>query len=196
MDLNPQFTAVSSFRPAGDGGELKLFELAGINLVHGWLVDPNSPEYDVLARAEDYDNSVNMIVSADDLTKGQLVRAGEDLDEILTSTGDNWSAEERQKVADGRSPSSSKGGIVMVIRLPAIIIRDFLDRTGGQLTYHGCGSISPLNGHLCFIARTLAGCSISRPQDWNPARSLPSSVVPIYLSYTNRATLKGLAFSH
>ncbi|KAF8573484.1 DUF544-domain-containing protein [Ramaria rubella] len=119
MDLNPQFTAVSSFRPAGDGGELKLFELTGITLVHGWLVDPDSPEYDVISKAEDYDASVNMIVSADHLTKGQLVRASEDFQAVFTDIGSKWTAEERQKVEN------------------AVVIRDFLERTSGQLTYYG-----------------------------------------------------------
>ena len=55
MDLNPLFTGVSSFRPAAAGGELALFELCRIPLVHGWLVDPCSPEYPVLERCGDYD---------------------------------------------------------------------------------------------------------------------------------------------
>lgn len=33
MDLNPLFTGLSSFRPEGSGGELKLFELCNILLV-------------------------------------------------------------------------------------------------------------------------------------------------------------------
>ncbi|KAF8510778.1 hypothetical protein JB92DRAFT_426292 [Gautieria morchelliformis] len=119
MDLNPQFTAVSSFRPAGDGGELKLFDLTGIRLVHGWLVDPDSSEFDVISRVEDYDTSVNLIVSADHLTKGQLVRASEDFESLVMDVGGNWTPEEREKVED------------------AIIIRDFLERTSGQLTYYG-----------------------------------------------------------
>lgn len=74
MDLNPLFTGLSSFRPEGNGGELKLFELCNILLVsyivstgirfanlrsyskvHGWLVDPQSPEHEIVSKAEDYD---------------------------------------------------------------------------------------------------------------------------------------------
>ena len=101
MDLNPQFTAVSSFRPAGDGGELKLFELTGIDLVHGWLADPDSPEFDVISKVEDYDTAVNLIVSADHLTEGQLVRASEDLQGLVTDMGSNWTPEQRQRIEDG-----------------------------------------------------------------------------------------------
>lgn len=122
MDLNPLFTGVSSFRPAGEGGELKLFEQAGIRLVHGWLADPDSQEYQVLAKTEDYDTSVNLLVEADYLTKGQLV-AEEELaaspEAGVASVYENLSPEEREKVQD------------------AIIIRDFIDRTQSQLTYNG-----------------------------------------------------------
>jgi ubiquitin carboxyl-terminal hydrolase MINDY-1/2 len=107
MDLNPQFTAVSSFRPAGDGGELKLFDLTGIRLVHGWLVDPDSSEFDVISRVEDYDTSVNLIVSADHLTKGQLVRASENFQSLVMDVGGNWTPEEREKVEDGTSSSTT-----------------------------------------------------------------------------------------
>lgn len=63
MDLNPLFTGISSFRPAGDGGELKLFELCNVELVHGWLADPADPGYPVLARAEDYDTWVDNYIT-------------------------------------------------------------------------------------------------------------------------------------
>ena len=76
MDLNPLFTGSTSFRPAGEaGGELKLFEQAGVRLAHGWLVDPSSPEYAVVARMQDYDTAVNLLVEADYLTKGHFVVA-------------------------------------------------------------------------------------------------------------------------
>jgi ubiquitin carboxyl-terminal hydrolase MINDY-1/2 len=65
LDLNPLFTGISSFRPAGDGGQLKLFDLAGIKLVHGWLVDPESQEFPALSKTEDYDTSLDAIVAAD-----------------------------------------------------------------------------------------------------------------------------------
>jgi ubiquitin carboxyl-terminal hydrolase MINDY-1/2 len=73
MDLNPLFTGVTAFRPAANGGELKLFEHAGIKLVHGWLVDPNSPEYQAISRVEDYDTAVNLVAEADHLSRGRLV---------------------------------------------------------------------------------------------------------------------------
>jgi ubiquitin carboxyl-terminal hydrolase MINDY-1/2 len=82
MDLNPLFTSYTAFRPGGSGssagGELQLFEQAGIKLVHGWLVDPESPEHSAVTKTEDYDTSVNLVVDADYLTKGKLVAAEAD----------------------------------------------------------------------------------------------------------------------
>ena len=111
MDLNPLFTGVSSFRPAGHGGELKLFEQAGIKLVHGWLVDPSSTEYKVLSRTQDYDSSVNLLVEVDHLTKGQFVVSK---NEPSSSKGPsrrqstyNLTPAEEQKVEDGTQRHSS-----------------------------------------------------------------------------------------
>jgi hypothetical protein len=102
MDLNPLFTSATSFRPAGAGGELKLFEQAGITLVHGWLVDPDSPEAITLAKTPDYDSAVNLIAEADHTAQGRLVVSDHDYDPVpSSSTVKNWTDEEREKVEDG-----------------------------------------------------------------------------------------------
>ncbi|KAJ7146764.1 hypothetical protein C8R44DRAFT_845756 [Mycena epipterygia] len=122
MDLNPLFTGATSFRPAGDGGALKLFEQAGIQLVHGWLVDPASPEAQaIMSRAQDYDTAVTYIVDADHTAKGQLVveESSAAVAGPSSSAGANWTPEERSKIED------------------AMAIREFLDSTQSQLTYHG-----------------------------------------------------------
>ncbi|KAI0833858.1 hypothetical protein BC628DRAFT_1345803 [Trametes gibbosa] len=124
MDLNPLFTGSTLFRPAGQGGELKLFEQAGIKLAHGWLVDPSSPEHDVLSRTEDYDSSVNLLVEADHVTKGHLVVAEDpkisqaDRASRRDSTYD-LTLEEQRKVED------------------ALAIRSFIESSPSQLTYYG-----------------------------------------------------------
>ena len=100
MDLNPLFTGISSFRPSGDGGALQLFEMANIKLVHGWLVDPDSPEYPSIAHTEDYDTSVNVLVEADDITNGQFTNAGEEIDATLIETND-WTQGQREKIERG-----------------------------------------------------------------------------------------------
>jgi hypothetical protein len=105
MDLNPVFTSATSFRPGGAGGELKLFEQAGIKLVHGWLVDPDSPEALVLAKTQDYDSAVNLIAGADHISHGRLVVNDDvgDVNDVVpnSATIRNWTDEEREKIEDG-----------------------------------------------------------------------------------------------
>jgi len=109
MDLNPVFTSPTAFRPATTGGELALFASAGISLVHGWLIDRDSPEHAAVSRVQDYDSAVNLIVEADVLTRGMLVGDGNaDNDGGAgpsqagsSSSNINLTDEERRKVEDG-----------------------------------------------------------------------------------------------
>ncbi|KAG9051526.1 hypothetical protein FS837_004036 [Tulasnella sp. UAMH 9824] len=75
MDINSVWTSSSSFKQLGEGGELKLFHLCGVELVHGWLADPSSQEYEALIKVEDYDGALNKVVAADTLTHGRLVES-------------------------------------------------------------------------------------------------------------------------
>jgi len=97
LDLNPLFTGPTSFRPAGDGGELKLFEQAGIELVHGWLVDPESDEHRVIQHVRDYDTAVTLIADADHITRGRLL------------TADVWDGTEPEAGSSSRGQSSQSG---------------------------------------------------------------------------------------
>lgn len=123
MDLNPVFTGARSFRPAGDGGELKLFEQAGIDLVHGWLVDPDSHESKSVAKFADYDSAVNLIVDADHTTKGQLVVADDEQGQSSQAGSsskvgeDNWTDEERLKIEDGELSFHLKGKHTLITHL-------------------------------------------------------------------------------
>jgi hypothetical protein len=146
MDLNPLFTSPTSFRPSpttiGRGGELKLFEQVGIPLLHGWLVDPESPEAAVIQRIQDYDSAVELIAEVDHLTNGRFV-----VDEAspppssspggAASPTREWSAEELQKIQDGKLFRSMSTAVTYLIYFTAIVIRRFLDTTQSQLTYHG-----------------------------------------------------------
>lgn len=104
MDLNPLFTGPTLFRPGGKGGELDLFKHAGIDLVHGWLVDPRSPEAPAVTKVEDYDSAVDLVATADHITKGQLL--GTDATSGPSSPTSPLDAEDRTKVEDGEFLSS------------------------------------------------------------------------------------------
>jgi ubiquitin carboxyl-terminal hydrolase MINDY-1/2 len=106
MDLNPVFTDTTKFRPAGPSGSggLELFSHARISLVHGWLVDPESQEYDAIEKSGDYDSSVNIIVEVDHLTQGYLV-VDVDTVEAGPSTGrpsNSLTPELKARVDDGK----------------------------------------------------------------------------------------------
>lgn len=112
MDLNPLFTGATAFHPAGDGGALKLFEHAGIKLVHGWLSDPESPEHQILSRTRDYDTSVTLIAEADHLTKGRLLapehtHTEPEAEGSGSGSYDSLTHDERQKVQDGTCSANS-----------------------------------------------------------------------------------------
>lgn len=142
MDLNPLFTSMDAFRPAGTGGELKLFEQTGIQLVHGWLVDPDSPEHRALSKTQDYDTSVNLLAEADHLTKGHLMQDEAGSVAQLDYPGESsptLTAEERQKVEDGKSCLSCMQFVRgdQSTSFAALLIRNFIQSTQSQLTYHG-----------------------------------------------------------
>jgi hypothetical protein len=115
MDLNPIFTDATSFHPsAGAGGEFRLFEQVGISLLHGWLVDPDSPEAPVLRRIQDYDSAVGLIAEVDHLTNGRFVVDDRALhvQSDATSPTREWTDEALEKVQDGK----------MVLIIPFFII--------------------------------------------------------------------------
>ncbi|KAA1467224.1 DUF544-domain-containing protein [Dentipellis sp. KUC8613] len=130
MDLNPLFTGATRFRPAVDGGELELFDQAGIKLVHGWLIDPESPERAAVAHVEDYDTAVNLIVEADHLSNGQLVGDGAGPSQHSMELKD----EDKQKIAH------------------AYAVRSFLEQTQSQLTYHGLFTLASLLQPASLVA--------------------------------------------
>lgn len=118
MDLNPQFTGSTSFRRSGENtGELDLFKQVGIPLVHGWLVDPHSPEAIAVAKAQDYDSAVNLVVEVDHITKGNFVVHEDDPfvgggsgsgngSAGPNGVGTDYTSEEKAKIEDGTYPTS------------------------------------------------------------------------------------------
>lgn len=132
MDLNPVFTSSTAFRPATTGGELALFASAGISLVHGWLIDPESAEHAAVSRVKDYDSAMNLIVEADVLTRGLLVGNGAEDDGERggssqagpSDSGVNLSEEEMRKVEDG--------GLTYPAWVPASLIRAFQPSRSGR----------------------------------------------------------------
>jgi ubiquitin carboxyl-terminal hydrolase MINDY-1/2 len=92
---------VQSFRPSGDGAALKLFEQTNIKLFHGWLCDPDSTEYAAIKDTQDYDSSIDLVVEADSLTKGQVVQGWESDPAAAPMSPVTLTDEQREKVENG-----------------------------------------------------------------------------------------------
>ncbi|KAF6746154.1 hypothetical protein DFP72DRAFT_637193 [Ephemerocybe angulata] len=139
MDLNPVFTSPTAFRPGGSGGELKLFQHVGIKLVHGWLVDPGSQEATALERSPDYDAAAALIAEVDHFTHGQFVVE----ENPFEDEGEGAQANAASPSSSSAGPSSSSGAAAGLSQeqqgkvADAIAVREFLQHTQSQLTYHG-----------------------------------------------------------
>jgi hypothetical protein len=110
LNLNPQFLRIDGFTssPNSGEGELALFSLAQIPLLHGWIADPSDQEtYEVLKEAKDYDRAVEMMVEGSEVA-GKLGLEGQggiDLseEELLKEAErrSQWTHEEEEKVRKG-----------------------------------------------------------------------------------------------
>lgn len=110
MDVNPKFTA----GPTGVEYTMHLnaFDLLHIELVHGWLLEPDAQEYDLIGN-QTYNQLINMVIEGND--------AATTLHNVDPSSG-AISADH-----DALSTKATQGSIV----------KHFLERSGHQLTQYG-----------------------------------------------------------
>ncbi|GAA5921337.1 hypothetical protein JCM3775_003000 [Rhodotorula graminis] len=142
LNLNPRFDRIDGFASppsssssaaATSSGELALFALARIPLLHGWLADPAEPEaYDALVGEEgcrDYDTALERVVEGAEVAggAGRLdVREEELSDEEMVREAElrsGWTEEQARKVRR------------------AYLINTFLSSTSTQLTYPGLSAL-------------------------------------------------------
>ncbi|KAH8922443.1 hypothetical protein BT69DRAFT_1334708 [Atractiella rhizophila] len=146
LDVNVRFGSCDGFKPLGDGdveaGELALFRLAGIELLHGWVADVQDEDTweAVVGRAGDYDTAVQRLAEGDEISRGLVVagdQVGEEELEKAVEAKRLWTAEQQEKVRD------------------AMLIRNFLDASSTQLTYPGLTQLHNhlLPGGLCALFR-------------------------------------------
>ncbi|KAK4703028.1 ubiquitin carboxyl-terminal hydrolase MINDY-1/2, partial [Phenoliferia sp. Uapishka_3] len=155
LNLNPRFGSIDGFRPpensnsASATGELALFSLSKVPLLHGWVVDPQDEDtWEVVCgEAGDYDKAVEMVVEGQVISGGiEGVDGNEDEMMAAVEKRSRWTPEEERKVQQ------------------AHIISKFLSASRTQLTYHGLfllsshlppSSLSALfrNSHLSVIYR-------------------------------------------
>ncbi|KAL7318615.1 hypothetical protein PS15m_001836 [Mucor circinelloides] len=110
LDVNIKFDSIHGFEPTA---ELAMFDLFNVNLVHGWVADPQDVEtFDVIvSKCGTYNHAVELIVQADELSTRQS-------DEGLMVAKSLTTVEE-EKLHEG------------------FVATEFLKDTATQLTYFG-----------------------------------------------------------
>jgi len=97
LNLNPSFLSPSSFQQEGDGGELALFELCGVRLTHGWVVE-NDEDRELFSRVGTWDAAQGVLV------EGQVAEAELEKESRITDDG-------MKKIEDGESRSHRDHGV-------------------------------------------------------------------------------------
>ncbi|GJN87107.1 hypothetical protein Rhopal_000052-T1 [Rhodotorula paludigena] len=136
LNLDPRFDRIDGFTSSSSGagaGELALFSLARIPLLHGWLADPSDADtYAALVGAVgcgSYDRAVECVVEGCEIAGGadRLVLREEECteEELLMEVErrSRWSEDEQKKVRR------------------AYLIQSFLSSTATQLSYPGLSAL-------------------------------------------------------
>ncbi|KAG2171827.1 hypothetical protein INT43_008207, partial [Umbelopsis isabellina] len=123
LDINVYFNSIYGFEPTK---ELALFDLFHVDLVHGWVVDPedNETRRVVVEKCGSYNSAVEHVISSDIASQQQAT----------------------QPEADDIDPELIHSGLV---------ISQFLESSATQLTYHGLQLLmdSIPKGKLCVFFR-------------------------------------------
>jgi MINDY deubiquitinase len=91
---------------------LNAFDMLRTELVHGWLLEPDAEEYDIIG-SKTYNQLVNMVIEGND------------------------AATTLQNADSAKSNTSVDHDTLSVKATQGMIVKDFLDRSGHQLTQYG-----------------------------------------------------------
>lgn len=158
--------------------ELALFKLCGIDLVHGWIVDPNDSEtYAALSQSSkfglkggDYDSSVDKLVEFNSKVK---------------SSNDGGASSSSTNPFIG-SNNSNGGGL----ETESNLVKSFLESTSTQLTYTGLFKLtsSLKQGELvCFFRNSHLNVLYSRLDTENPSIDSQTELPRLFLLVTDSA---------
>ncbi|CAG8475648.1 9925_t:CDS:2 [Ambispora leptoticha] len=136
LDVNVKFNSIFGFEHTA---ELSVFDVFNVDLVHGWVVDPQDQDtWDVVVgKCGSYNRAVECVVRGDETSKGLVV---ESLD---------------NGAGVGNSANASGNGAFNADERDALIVSQFLHLTATQLTYHGLQTLAEdlQPGHLCVLFR-------------------------------------------
>lgn len=120
LDINVKFTGIKDMEFTQ---ECIIFDVLNMNLVHGWIVDPQDASWKVVAKYS-YDQLMEKLVERNALITRKCKEENRDTDELDLD------------VEATRLLPSLKGDERRVMK-EGIAIQDYFLRTSTQLTYHG-----------------------------------------------------------
>ncbi|CAG8718738.1 25573_t:CDS:2 [Dentiscutata erythropus] len=137
LDVNVRFNSIHGFEPTA---ELSVFDIFGVELVHGWVVDPQDEETweVVIGKCGSYNKAVECVVGGDSVSKGVVLESSDCISDMgFDKSERSANAMENVRVRD------------------ALITSQFLDASKTQLTYHGLLTLSEAlpPGNLCVFFR-------------------------------------------
>ncbi|CAM9458088.1 unnamed protein product [Chrysoparadoxa australica] len=152
LDVNIAFSTTSSFEYTG---EMEVFDLLGVTLLHGWLVDPNHDAAASVIGSRTYNQIVELLVYLRERDEGeQKGDEGEQKDDGEHKACNTISAHE---VAPGTACLNIQLDPTHVYMpcLQGAVIAEFLESSANQLTQHGLIQLheSVNEGQLCVLYR-------------------------------------------
>ncbi|KAI8365203.1 uncharacterized protein BYT42DRAFT_589150 [Radiomyces spectabilis] len=133
LDVNVRFSSTRDFEPTA---ELAMFDLFDVDLVHGWIADPQDAETYriVVEQCGSYNAVVECIVRGDTLASGAAIN----------------NTEEQQTDAEQPSTPGNEQAIH-----DGLVAAEFLQDTATQLTYYGLELLldTIARGKICVLFR-------------------------------------------
>ncbi|CAI2187823.1 10137_t:CDS:2 [Funneliformis geosporum] len=137
LDVNVRFNSIHGFEPTA---ELSVFDVFHVDLVHGWVVDPQEEDTwnVVVGKCSSYNRAVECVVGGDSVSKGVVVES--------SNKASNNGFENSQETLNDEDSVRVRD---------ALITSQFLESTATQLTYHGLLTLSETlpPGNLCVFFR-------------------------------------------
>ncbi|RKP10037.1 hypothetical protein THASP1DRAFT_28187 [Thamnocephalis sphaerospora] len=144
LDVDPKFSSPRGF-VQNDG--LSVFQAFGIELVHGWCVDPQDEgAWEVLCRRYQGYNSVAELVARGDY-------AGKGL--VVDQPGYKHASDPASQAPRDDDAIDMDGTQRMDLVHDALIAQQFLEANATQLTFHGLQTLTESipDNHLCILFR-------------------------------------------
>jgi hypothetical protein len=148
MDVNPKFDV----GPCGVEytREMASFDLLGVELVHGWLLDPQDVVTQSVVMSRTYNELVEMVIMGNEARDGMRELEGR-LVELDGGAMEGDDSCRRMEIADVRERMSDLSSLIA----RSEVVNDFLTVSGHQLTYHGLLRLHEhvRDGALCVFFR-------------------------------------------